>query len=170
MRIVNVVATVTLNTPLDLKLVHELLPQTEFPSKPQWLKMRLPPNNTYIAFYKSGKFLITSKDPEKIAKIAKNVLLLLQNVGINVRIVRTEIHNIVVQATIPLNISLETLIVNLDSKNASYEPEQFPALIYKDWGVSFLIFSTGKIIVTGLKDFKTTEKLIEQLKAVIEAK
>lgn len=163
MKIANIVATVTLNTSLDLVLVHELLPQTEFHGKSPWLKMRLPPNNTYIAFYKSGKFLITSKDPEKISEIAEMVLLLLQRAGIDVRIVKSEIHNIVVQATIPLKMPLETLIANLDPKKASYEPEQFPALVYKDWGVSFLIFSSGKIIIAGLKDFKMVEEKIKKL-------
>jgi len=167
-RIANVVATVTLTMPLDLALVHERVPQSEFPAKSPWLKLRLKPDNTYTAFYKSGKFLITTKNPEKIGQIAQQVLKILHDAGIDVEIVTSEIHNIVVQTKISLNKSLEQIIVNLDSKKASFEPEQFPALVYKDWGVSFLLFSTGSCIVTGLKDFRDARGKIEQLKRIIE--
>ena len=109
-KIANVVATVTLTAPLDLALIHKRLPQTELPGKSPWLKMRLPPNNTYIAFYKSGKFLITVKDPEKIAGIADEVLDLLHKIDLDVEIVKIQIHNVVVQAKIPLKNSLESII------------------------------------------------------------
>jgi transcription initiation factor TFIID TATA-box-binding protein len=167
MKIANIVATVTLSSTLDIRQIHELLPQTEVPGKSPWLKMRLPPHNTYIAFYKSGKFLITTKDPKKINKIAQQVLRLLYSVGIDVEIIQIEIHNIVMQAMIPLNSSLESIIVNLDPRKASFEPEQFPALVYKDWGVSFLLFSTGNCIITGLKDFDKATQMVEKLKEVI---
>jgi len=52
MKIANIVATVTLTSTLDLSYIHSRLPQTELPGKSPWLKMRLPPDNTYIAFYK----------------------------------------------------------------------------------------------------------------------
>ena len=170
MKIANIVSTVTLSSPLDLTLLHQRLPKTEVPGKAPWLKMRLPPDNTYIAFYRSGKFLITTKDPEKLPFIAKQVLDLLIDIGLDVKIVDIKIHNVVVQDTIPLNTSLEALIANLDPRKAEFEPEQFPALVYKDWGVSFLLFSTGKVIVTGLKDVKDAEGVIEKFKKVIEAK
>jgi len=131
--------------------------------------MRLPPDNTYIAFYKSGKFLITIKDPNKIPIIAEQVLNLLIGIGVDVNIVRIQIHNIVMQDTICLNTSLESLIANLDPKKSEYEPEQFPGLVYKDWGVSFLLFSTGKVIVTGLKDVGDAEEVIENFKEVIRS-
>ncbi len=146
------------------------LPQTEIPGKSPWLKMRLPPNNTYIAFYKSGKFLITTKNPEKIPLIAEQVLKLLIGIGLDLKIREINIHNVVIQDTVSLNTSLETLIANLNPRKAEFEPEQFPALVYKDWGVSFLLFSTGKVIVTGLKDVSDAEGMIERFKEVIGAK
>ena len=169
LKIANVVATVTLTAPLDLVLIHKRLPQTEIPGKSPWLKLRLKPDNTYIAFYKSGKFLITTKFPKRLDNIAQRVLDLLHDVDIDGEIVKIEIHNIVIVATIMLNSSLESIVANLDPKKASFEPEQFPALIYKDWGASFLIFSSGKVIVTGLKDMKDAKGVIKNLKEVIGA-
>jgi transcription initiation factor TFIID TATA-box-binding protein len=167
MKIANIVSVVTLSSPLDLALINERIPQTDFPRKSSWLKMRLPPNNLYIAFYKSGKFLLTTKDPEKIPIIAEEVLKLLHKNGFDVEIVNIKIHNIVVQTTISLNKPLEGLIANLDPQKAEFEPEQFPALVYKDWGVSFLLFSTGKVIVAGLKNFEDAEPIIMKFKKVI---
>jgi transcription initiation factor TFIID TATA-box-binding protein len=168
-KIANVVATVTLTSPLDLALIHERLPQTEIPGKSPWLMMRLPPDNTYIAFYKSGKFLITVKDPDRIGGIAEEVLDLLHKIDIDVEIVKAQIHNIVVQTKIPLKNTLESIIANLDRQKGSFEPEQFPALVYKDWGVSFLLFSSGSCIIAGLKDMKDAEPMIERFKEVIGA-
>jgi len=166
-QIANVVATVSLTAPLDLALIHERIPQTEFPGKSPWLKLRLKPDNTYTAFYRSGKFLITTKNPEKIDEIASRVLKILHDAGIDVEMVKSEIHNVVVNARIPLAKSLESIIANLDPKKASFEPEQFPALVYKDWGVSFLLFSTGSCIVTGLKDEGDAEGMVERFREVI---
>lgn len=168
-KIANIVATVTLTAPLDLAWIHERLPQTELPGKSQWLKMRLPPNNTYIAFYKSGKFLITVKDPDRIQGIAEEVLNLLHKIDLDIGIVKIQIHNVVVYAKFPLKTTLESIVVNLDPHKASFEPEQFPGLVYKDWGVSFLLFSTGSCIIAGLKDVKDAEPMIERFKEVIGA-
>lgn len=169
LKIANVVATVTLTAPLNLELIHERLPQTELPGKSPWLKMRLPPNNTYIAFYRSGKFLITVKDPDKIKEIAEEVLDLLYKINLDIEIVKVQIHNVVVQTKIPLKNTLESIITNLDPRKASFEPEQFPGLVYKDWGVSFLLFSTGSCIIAGLKDVKDAEPVIERFKEMIGA-
>jgi transcription initiation factor TFIID TATA-box-binding protein len=166
-KIANIVATVTLTAPLDLALIHERLPQTEIPGKSPWLKLRLKPDNTYTAFYKSGKFLITTKQPDKLDSIAKRVLTLLHNAGFDVEIVKLEIHNVVINAPIPLKSSLESIVVNLDPKKASFEPEQFPAMIYKDWGVSFLLFSSGSCIISGLKTVEDAEGVIRKFKETI---
>jgi transcription initiation factor TFIID TATA-box-binding protein len=166
-KIANVVATVTLTTPLDLALIHERLPQTEIPGKSPWLKLRLKPDNTYTAFYKSGKFLITTKHPEKLDSIAQRVVTLLHDVDIETEIVKMEIHNVVINTSLPMKSSLESIVVNLDPKKASFEPEQFPALVYKDWGVSFLLFSTGSCIITGLKKVDDAEMVIQKFKEVI---
>ncbi len=166
MKIVNVVAIATLDTTLDLPSIHEKLKGSSFPKNAHWLRMRLE-DNTYIAFYKSGKFLITQKNPDKLEKIADVVIRKLKEIGVNAEISKITIHNIVVTDSISLRISLENLIINLDSKKASYEPEQFPALIYKDYGVSILLFSSGKMIVTGSKTVEIASEAIKKFSHLI---
>jgi len=124
-------------------------------------------DNTYIAFYKSGKFLITQKNPDNLEKIADRVMRTLKDTGVEVEVRNITIHNIVVMDSVKLGTTLENLIANLDPKKGSFEPEQFPALIYKDWGVSFLLFSSGKVIVAGAKTVEKAEEGIRNFKGLI---
>jgi len=157
MKIVNVVAIATLDQPLDLPLIHSKIPGSSFPKNAHWLRMRLE-DNTYIAFYRSGKFLITQKNPAKLEEIARKVIHTLKEIHVEVKVQDIVIHNIVVVDSVILNTSLENLIANLDPKKGFFEPEQFPALVYKDWGLSFLLFSSGKVIVAGAKTVEMAEE------------
>jgi transcription initiation factor TFIID TATA-box-binding protein len=167
MKIVNIVATVKLSAPLDLQYVLNSIDGTKRNPKAHWLQLRIPPDNTYIAFYQSGKFLVTAKSIEKLQKNIDIVLKLLKNAGIDVRNVKTDIHNLVINHTVELKSSIENLMPALDPKRASYEPEQFPALNYKDWGVSFLLFSTGNCIVTGAKSEKQALDAIQNFQDLL---
>ncbi len=161
MKIVNIVATVRLSAPLDLQYLHSSIEGTVPNPKVHWLQFRLPPENTYIAFYQSGKFLVTAKSMNKLKMNIEAMLSLLKSVNIDINGAKTEIHNLVINDQIDLKSSIENLMSVIDPKKASYEPEQFPALNYKDWGVSFLLFSTGKCIITGAK---TEEQARESIK------
>ena len=168
MKISNIVATVKLATPLDIDYLNQKIPGTIKDPKVHWLKYRLPKNNSYIAFYKSGKFLVTAKTIEQVDKNVKNVLSILKKIGISTNGWKLEIHNMVIGDTVDLPCTMEKLIANMDTKKASFEPEQFPALIFKDWGVSFLIFSTGKVILTGAKSLEQAENLMVKFRQLLK--
>jgi len=167
MKIVNIVATVKLTAPFDLHHIQNSIEGTKKNPKVHWLQLRIPPDNTYIAFYKSGKFLVTAKSREKLQKNIDIVLNLLKNSGIDIRNAKTEIHNLVINQSIELNSTIENLMPALDPKKASYEPEQFPALTYKDWGVCFLLFSTGSCIATGAKNEEQAHYAIQNFQDLL---
>jgi transcription initiation factor TFIID TATA-box-binding protein len=50
-----------------------------------------------------------------------------------------------------------------------YEPEIFPAVILKLEmpSVTFLLFSTGKFLIQGLRSFEDIEPAIERMRSVI---
>ena len=52
-------------------------------------------------------------------------------------------------------IDLSNLMMYLPFDKTEYEPEQFPGLIYRidNPKVVFLIFSSGRCVITGSKDF-----------------
>jgi transcription initiation factor TFIID TATA-box-binding protein len=167
MKIVNIVATVKLTAPFDLQHIHNSIQETTRNPKVHWLQLRIPPDNSYIAFYQSGKFLVTAKSMDKLQKNIDTVLKLLKNAGIDVRNAKTDIHNLVINYPIDLKSTIESLMPSIDPKKGSYEPEQFPALNYKDWGVSFLLFSTGNCIVTGAKSEKQALDAIQNFQDLL---
>lgn len=167
LKIVNIVATVTLPHSLDLQKLQFTLPETESSSKVHWLKMRLQPEGTYIAFYKSGKFLVTGKSFEEITNNTNRVIALLKKVNITVDPWQLKVHNIVLSDQIEMETSIENLMYSLDPKKASYEPEQFPALVYKDWGVSILLFNSGKTIISGVKEEARAQEIMNKFRNLV---
>ena len=167
MKIVNIIATVNLKKPLDLIQLHRQIENSEFSLNNRWLKMRLPPNNNYIAFYKSGKFLVIGKSLTILRKIIESTLNILKNAGVNIEKYDVVIHNIVISDILEIKNSIETMMNSLDPKKASYENEQFPALLYKDWGVSFLLFNNGKLILCGVKNEKQGKLVLKKFRDLI---
>lgn len=160
MQIVNTIATITLDKPLDLVQLHQKIEGSE-QGKSHWLKYRLQPENQYVAFYKSGKFLLTGKtvmtDLDGLVNRVHNLII---KAGIITEVKEVNISNIVAQSHFPIKAGLETIFQNLSAEKegiCEYEPEQFPGLNYKNWGVSFLLFSSGKFIITGAKTLPQLE-------------
>lgn len=168
MKIVNIVATVILPHPLDLEKLRLELPYIEFSPKVQWLKMRVQPEDNYVAFYKSGKFLVVGKSLEQLNYSANKVIDLLNGIGIKTNHWQLKVHNMVITDNIEMKISIEHLIYSLDPEKASYEPEQFPAIVYKDWGVSFLLFNSGKIVLTGVKNENDARELMDKFHDMLQ--
>jgi transcription initiation factor TFIID TATA-box-binding protein len=170
MEIVNVVGTVKAADYFDLNIIEKNVRSGEFTQTKVWLKMRLLPERNYVAFYKSGKFLITGvKSATELERIADRIISLLEEAGIPTYIKVISIHNFVLQEQIDMQSSLEKLIYVLDQSKASYEPEQFPGLIYRDWGATFLLFSSGKITITGIKKEEDIEDTVFRFKKLINS-
>jgi transcription initiation factor TFIID TATA-box-binding protein len=68
-------------------------------------------------------------------------------------------------------INLNKIVVTLNVENIEYEPEQFPGLVYriKDPKIVVLIFSSGKIILTGGKNLDDVKKGLEVLEQKLES-
>lgn len=78
------------------------------------------------------------------------------------------INNISVSINMKKSINLNKLILSLN--NYSYEPESFPAIIFKPnniKNVTYLIFSSGKIVIVGLKFWESIDKNIEQIYVIL---
>lgn len=168
LEVVNIVATVKLSSRLDLQQLANNLENAESSSS-KWLKMRLPPENYYIAFYKSGKFLVTgARSPKVVNEIAERVLQILRTSGFDPSCEGITIHNVVMVGCVKLNVSLEKIICVLDNSKASYEPEQFPGLMYKGFGVTFLLFPSGKMVITGAKEIISGRDAAKKFKQIVE--
>ena len=93
-----------------------------------------------------------AKSVPMLIKAVKKIVRMLVRVGIEVDSKpRIQLQNIVASANLGAEVLLEKAAFLLE--NSMYEPEQFPGLIYRmsDPHVVLLIFSSGKMVVTGAK-------------------
>ena len=75
------------------------------------------------------------------------------------------LHNIVVTCDLSdiignEKLNLSNLMLHLPFDKTEYEPEQFPGLIYRvnEPNVVFLIFSSGRCVITGSKSFEEAQE------------
>jgi transcription initiation factor TFIID TATA-box-binding protein len=64
-----------------------------------------------------------------------------------------KINNIVATGVLEISDRLDLLKIARKFRNAEYNPERFPGLIYRQENprATFLLFSTGKMVITGLE-------------------
>lgn len=83
-----------------------------------------------------------------------------------------EITNIAVSGDLGVPLQLEKLAISLRNKecDVEYEPEQFPAVIVKteDPSATFLLFSTGKFSIQGMRNIEKIEPQINRMKDRIQ--
>lgn len=172
-KIENVVASVFVNQPIDLKKVLEKFPNTEYDSKRfPGLVFKLKSPKTAILVFSSGKMVITGAKSEKESiEAAKKIIKSFKSKKIlkNPR-VKMQVQNIVASGDLFGEIDLEKAAMSLDY--SMYEPEEFPGLIYQmdDPKVVILLFASGKIVCTGAKKEAEVYRAIEKLKKELEEK
>ena len=125
--------------------------------------------NVKLELYDKESIIYSSEKELNI--IAKHVVSYLKEYDINNNIKEITINNCVAIAQLDFNVTLEDLIVKLWQYDVSYEPEQFPALKFKDKkGHTFLLFNSGKITVTGIKSLDNLEDYVNEFKNLIYKK
>ena len=167
-RILNVVASTKLDVGIDLEELSIRLKNVEYDTQ-IWSGLvwrREDPKSTIIMF-STGKLASVGTRSEKEAKIA--IQKALQSIPelSNAHYSEPTIENVVAMTDLRHTLSLEKVAENLES--SIYEPDQFPGLIHRAEGVTFLIFATGKICVVGGKSEKQVEKAMENLLAKIKS-
>ncbi len=169
--IVNVVGTISYPQELDLAELaetfasrKEVLSVTYAPTENHWLQTNFAPDGTYVAFYRSGSCSITGissvKHFEDVVDQVNDLMSELLDLDVEPE---SKVSNLVATAELDINVPLEQLAVILGFESVEYEPEQFPALIYRDPDSNGVInvFPTGKFICTGLNDERQIADVIE---------
>jgi transcription initiation factor TFIID TATA-box-binding protein len=80
----------------------------------------------------------------------------------------TEVNNIVATAKLDLSLSLELLVVHLGMESVEYEPEQFPALLFRGTDHTILLFSSGKVVCVGLTTREDVANAIKEFESQIQ--
>ncbi|MEM0154096.1 MAG: TATA-box-binding protein [Ignisphaera sp.] len=153
-KVENIVATVSIEQNIDLDYLDKVLPNVEYdPDQFPGLVLRLDNPKVTALVFRSGRMVVTGakSTPDLIKAVKKIVRMLIKyDVPITSK-PRIQIQNIVASANLGAEIMLEKVAFLLE--NTMYEPEQFPGLIYRltDPHVVLLIFSSGKMVITGAK-------------------
>ena len=170
MKIVSMLSTVTMKEPFDLDEVLTKLPEAEPLLK--WVKLKYSPNKNHFSIYENGKILIYgTKSEDELINLANDFILYLNKHGIYNEIKEIKVNNYVIITQLDFDINLESLFVNLLDYDVIYEPEQFPALKFKDkYGITYLLFGTGKITIVGVKSLDNLEEHFAEFKDLIREK
>jgi len=151
----NVVATFNLGVDyLDLRSIALEKPFIEYnPQKFAAATIRIrEPRTTALAFA-SGNMVCTGAKTELESRLAgRKYVRILQKHGIPVSFRNFKIQNIVASAEIPCTLKLLELS-RAYGPYVSYEPDLFPGLVFRTTApkLVFLLFRSGKIVITGAK-------------------
>lgn len=154
-RIQNIASTANFGVRLDLKKIALKCRNTEFnPRRFGAVVMRLREPRATALMFASGKICVTGVKSTHNATLAmKKFHYIIERIGFQPKEkMDFKVQNIVGTADCGFPIRLEGLVY-AHSAFASYEPELFPGLIYRlvSPRVVFLIFVSGKIVITGAK-------------------
>jgi transcription initiation factor TFIID TATA-box-binding protein len=77
-----------------------------------------------------------------------------------------ETQNIVCTGDIDQELNLEAISIGFGLEYVEYEPEQFPGLVHKpkDNEATVLIFSSGKVVITGTDDKEIAQDTFDSIK------
>lgn len=160
------------NIPLELVESNDLFAKvtTSVQDHP-WTGVRVGPANRYAAVYRNGRIMTAgcTSIPEA-EEVLEEVKTRLSGVTSVYDETRTEIENIVATTDVGPSVNLEHLAMLWGLENVEYEPEQFPGLmaLLDRTGATALIFSTGKVVITGVRSFRQVEAAIAEMRTKIE--
>ncbi|MEM2025494.1 MAG: TATA-box-binding protein [Desulfurococcaceae archaeon] len=165
-RIENIVATVILEHELDIDLLETELPNLVYkPEQFPGVIFRLERPRATALIFRSGKMVVTgTKSITQLVEAVKRIIRTLDRYGIRVRgKPRVQVQNIVAGGDLNSYVNLEKAAYYLE--DCMYEPEQFPGLIHRmrDPRVVLLIFSSGKMVITGAKEEAEVERAVKQI-------
>jgi len=172
-KIENVVASVAVDQPINLRKILEKFHHAEYdPRRFPGLVFKLKDPKTAILIFGSGNMVITGAKAEKEAyRAVEKIIKSLESKGIlkNPK-VTVKIQNVVASGNLKGEIDLERAAEELEF--AMYEPEEFPGLIYamSDPKVVILLFASGKIVCTGARREEEVYRAVEKLKKELEEK
>jgi len=174
-KIENVVACASLKHGIDLSAVVKAFPVVDYrPERFPGLVFKLKSPRTTILIFGTGKMVCTGARSERDAmKALRKVVRTLSEGGIIINgKLEIGIKNIVATASLGGKIDLLQLYESETGMRGriTYEPEQFPGLIYRmnDPKVVILLFASGKLVCTGARKEGDVHRAVDNLRQKLE--
>ena len=172
-KIENIVASASLNVRVPLEKMVEHLEGSEYePEQFPGLVYRVKDPKAAMLIFSSGKVVCTgARSIADVKKAMEKVARMIRSLKLNVpKKYNIQIENIVASAQIPARLDLDKIAFGLE--NSEYEPDQFPGLVFrmKTPKAALLLFSSGKVICTGIRKINDVEYamnfLLKKLKSI----
>jgi transcription initiation factor TFIID TATA-box-binding protein len=165
--ITSIVATGKLSRELELEAVADDLEAYSCqynPEQPPGLHLKFYEDGPTVTMFRSGSFNVRGASTIDEAFENKSIVEeRISNLGIGATVTNFSVTNMVFTADLERRLDLNTLSVNLGLENIEYEPEQFPGLVYRVEQGVILIFSSGKLVVTGFTDTGNAQRAYDKL-------
>jgi transcription initiation factor TFIID TATA-box-binding protein len=164
------------NLNLELEILSEKIKNADYDKKrfPGLFLKMIDPKCVAIIF-RSAKIILSGlKSFSDIDIIISRIVGELKSKGkiyIDIHSIKSEIVNIVITANLYDKINLDLAAIKLE--NTIFEPEIFPALIYKSKvpvKCVFLVFNNGKIVLTGVKKRESIETALIHFGKLLKVK
>ncbi|CAL9686689.1 unnamed protein product [Knipowitschia caucasica] len=166
----NIVSTVNLGCPLDLKYIALQARNAEYnPKRFAAVIMRIREPRTTALIFSSGKMVCTGAKSEEQSRLAaRKYARVVQKLGFPARFMDFKIQNMVASCDVCFPIRLEGLVLT-HQQFSSYEPELFPGLIYRmvKPRIVLLIFVSGKVVLTGAKEREEIYEAFENIYPIL---
>ncbi|WP_135606477.1 TATA-box-binding protein [Methanococcoides sp. NM1] len=172
-KIENVVASTKLAEEFDLVKIEAEFEGAEYNKKkfPGLVYRVTDPKAAFLVFT-SGKVVCTgAKNVADVHTVIGNLAKKLNGIGIEtITDPEITVQNIVASADLKAVLNLNAIAIGLGLENIEYEPEQFPGLVYRiaEPKVVVLIFSSGKLVVTGGKSPENCEEGVEVVRQQLD--
>ena len=170
----NVVASTKLADEFDLHKIEAELEDAEY-NKEKFPGLVYRTKNPKAAFliFTSGKVVCTgAKNAEDVHLVITNMAEILKSIGIEniYSEPMINVQNMVASADLGTKLNLNAITLGLGMENVEYEPEVFPGLVYriKVPKIVVLIFSSGKLVVTGGKTVNDCEEGVQVIRKGLE--
>ncbi|PAV86559.1 hypothetical protein WR25_11949 [Diploscapter pachys] len=167
----NIVSTVNLGVPLDLKKIALHARNAEYnPKRFAAVIMRIREPRTTALIFSSGKMVCTGAKSEEASRLAaRKYARIVQKLGFNAKFTEFKVQNMVGSCDVRFPIQLEGLCI-MHQQFSTYEPELFPGLIYRmvKPRVVLLIFVSGKVVITGAKFKKEIDDAFNQIYPILK--
>ncbi|NMC88078.1 MAG: TATA-box-binding protein, partial [Methanomicrobiales archaeon] len=174
LKIENIVASGVIADSIDLEIISEKIKNCELNAKRfPGAVYRIEKPKIASLIFSSGKVVLTGIRRKEDLHIGLGIIMeSLRGAGIDTYDVpQVAVTNIVCSYDMGRYINLNKVVITLNLENIEYEPEQFPGLVYRieDPKIVALLFSSGKIILTGGKNIEDIKRGLDVLEQRLEA-
>ena len=153
----NVVVSASIHRELPLERLAAKLERADYnPETFPGLILKIDVPKASALLFSSGKIICTGTKSLSEARTAIAAIVeKLDAIGLKVKgDTEIAVQNMVASGDVGGRLNLNEIMIKFD--NTEYDPEQFPGLVYKlpNSHITFLLFGTGKIVITGARSEK----------------